>query len=126
MLRKFFRRTRKNIFVDKGTIIKDTSGCRVEIGEGTKIGRYCLISGKAKIRIGRNVTIGDKVQIITFDHNYIDKNRPIAEQGLTYESITIGDDCIIGSGSIILKGSALSQGTHLPPKSIYRASKPAS
>jgi acetyltransferase-like isoleucine patch superfamily enzyme len=126
MLRKFFCRPQKNVFVDQGTIIKDTPDCRVEIGEGTKIGRYCLISGKAKIIIGRNVTIGDKVQIITFDHNYIDKNRPIAEQGLVYESITIGDDCIIGSGSIILKGSVLRQGTYLPPKSIYRATKSVS
>lgn len=120
MLNNFFYYRKNGIFIDKGTIIKDSLSCRVEIGEQTRIGRYCLISGKEKIKIGKRTIVEDKVQIISFDHNYENKSQLISKQGLRFAPITIGNDCVIGTGSIILSGSIIPDGTHLPPKTVWR------
>lgn len=76
---------------------------------GSIIGKNCLICSEIPmnepylIKIGDNVNISTNVKFITHDysiHNVINK-------GTLYGKITIGDNCFIGAGSILLYGISI-------------------
>lgn len=73
----------------------------VEIGEGYYIGAYNII-GMAKI--GKHATIASHVSILSGknQHGYKEIGKPIQEQVGVFTKITIGDNCWIGNGSIIM------------------------
>jgi acetyltransferase-like isoleucine patch superfamily enzyme len=76
-----------------GVIIKDNCA----------IGASSFISCKAGIEIGKNVIMGAGVMIFSENHNS-DFNFPIKFQCERRDRVTIGENCWIGSGSIILAG----------------------
>lgn len=79
-----------------------------DYGDGIIIGEHCFINFNctfldgAYITIGNHVLIGPNVQIYTPHHpmNYLER-RATKE---TSSPVTIGDDCWIGGGTIILPG----------------------
>lgn len=72
-----------------------------EIDSGVYIGPNCNI-GKSKI--GKNTLIGSGVHIISGkkQHKFDDTNTLIKDQGGSFEKISIGEDCWIGNGALIL------------------------
>lgn len=91
------------------TIIIARYGGKIKIGNGFGISGSTIYSTES-ITIGNNATIGANCKIIDNDFHPID---PIYRQkGLNKEHakrapIKIGDNCFIGMNSIILKGSTL-------------------
>jgi acetyltransferase-like isoleucine patch superfamily enzyme len=77
----------------------------ITIGPGAYIGSQCNIG---KCVIGRDALVGSGVHILSgarqHEFNRIDK--PIQKQGGTYEKITIGEDCWLGNGSLIMASLA--------------------
>ncbi|MBO9490476.1 acyltransferase [Endozoicomonas sp. G2_1] len=75
---------------------KDTS-----IGQGVYIGPQCNIG---KCDIGENTLLGSGVHILSGkgQHNIDDLNTPIKDQGGTFSKISIGQDCWLGNGAIIM------------------------
>ena len=77
---------------------------------GVKIGENCLIcsnlltSEAFLISIGNNVTVSTNVSFLTHDFS---AHILIPGTSDLYGKITIGDNCFIGSGSIILYGVTL-------------------
>lgn len=79
-----------------------------DYGDGIIVGEHCFINFNctfldgALITIGSHTLIGPNVQIYTPHHpmNYLER-RQTKE---TASPVTIGDDCWIGGGSIILPG----------------------
>ncbi len=69
--------------------------------EGFYIGAYSII-GKAKF--GRNVTIGSQVSILSGkkQHGYEKLDKPIQEQGGSFTQVSIGENCWIGNGAIVM------------------------
>ncbi|MCD6298161.1 MAG: acyltransferase [Deltaproteobacteria bacterium] len=65
------------------------------------MGAYCII-GKAKI--GQHCTIGSHVNILSGkrQHIFTEIDKPIQEQGGVFESVSIGDNCWIGNGAIVM------------------------
>ena len=98
---------------------------------GIKIGRNCLISefnvlrGQGGITIGDNVYTAPLVQILAVNHVFDDPTRPIIEQGLTAEGITIEDDAWIGGGAIILDGVRIGKGAVVGAGSVVSSDVPA-
>lgn len=70
------------------------------------LSRGCHIDGRNGIQFGKNVWVGPRVSIISMNHDLHDFT--------TYqfaESITIGDNSWLGTGSIILPGVRLGEHT---------------
>lgn len=97
-----------NVFIGDNVWFDLGEKIRVYIGENSKIGRFCQISGgwgedEDYIWIGKNVLMGDRVFITASDHDYSDVTKPVVEQKVVSKgNITIEDDSWIGIGVCIL------------------------
>ncbi len=74
----------------------------IEIGHKTYIGRRVTLSCANKIKIGKDVTIGDDVYIADCTHSYEDIATNVTKQKLLSGKIVIGDRAWIGKNSVIL------------------------
>jgi acetyltransferase-like isoleucine patch superfamily enzyme len=72
-----------------------------EIASGVYIGPQSNIG---KCRIGKNTLLGSGVHIMSGknQHNIGDLDSPIKDQGGTFEKISIGQDCWVGNGALIM------------------------
>ena len=87
------------------------TGIGLSVGSRSNIGPYCYIGCSGKIEIGENVLMGPRVTIIAENHNFVDTEIPIKDQGVTRESIKIGNDCWLGGNSVILAGTHIGDGS---------------
>ncbi|MFV9504550.1 MAG: acyltransferase [Oscillochloridaceae bacterium umkhey_bin13] len=99
-------------FVMKNAILhvynfRDLPQAGIRIGARSLIGEACILRGQGGITIGDDVYLGTLVQILAVNHVFADPYRPISQQGITAQGITIGDGSWIGSGAIILDGVTL-------------------
>lgn len=98
---------------------------RVEIGEGTNIGRYVTISCTEKIKIGKMCLLSYNVSIIDHDHVLSDFGVSPLDSGLTQgKAILIDDNCFIGAHSFILKGVRLGRHSVVGANSVVTKSFP--
>ncbi len=81
-----------------GTIFSQVD---TEIGKGVYIGPNCNI-GTCKIE--DNCILGSNVHIMSGNkqHNFDNLDKPMREQGGTFEKITIGEDTWIGNCSVVM------------------------
>jgi virginiamycin A acetyltransferase len=72
-----------------------------EISEGVYIGAQCNIG---RCSIGKNTLLGSGVHIMSGkgQHNFDDLNIPIKEQGGVFEKISIGENCWLGNGAMVM------------------------
>jgi acetyltransferase-like isoleucine patch superfamily enzyme len=77
------------------------SQANTEIERGVYIGPQCNI-GMCTIK--KNTLLGSGVHILSGkqQHHFSDLNTPIQEQGGTYSRVTIGEDCWLGNGAIVM------------------------
>lgn len=102
-------------------------GATLSVGENTYFSGNTTITATKNITIGKNVLFGPGIVIVDFNHNY-KSDALINSQGLTSESIKIGDNVWIGANCIIMKGveigenSVIAGGTivkdKIPPNSL--------
>ncbi len=93
----------------KGFSIMIGNEGRIHIGKNCFFNNYCSIASLGFIEIGDNSIFGENVKI--YDHNHkFHKENTIDSQGYSVGSVRIGNDCWIGSGSIILKGAVIGDG----------------
>jgi acetyltransferase-like isoleucine patch superfamily enzyme len=102
-----------DIYVGHQTILKGYYKGRMTIGSGTWIGQQCFIHSAGNITIGANVGIGPGVKILTSVHAEEGVAKPIIHSRLEFAPVTIGDDCDIGVGAIILPGVTIGRGVQI-------------
>lgn len=90
---------------------RNLPNARIVIGENTVIGPYCTIYGHGGTIIGNNIGIAARVSILPINHNYLDLNRPIRDQGIEAKGVIIEDDCWIGAGTCITDGVKVGKGS---------------
>lgn len=75
---------------------RDTS-----IAQGVYIGPQCNIG---KCSIGEKTLLGSGVHILSgkSQHHFADTSTPIQDQGGTYTKVSIGKDCWLGNGAIVM------------------------
>lgn len=121
---KPFRVTQRYISIgDRVTILRDA---RIEgisqyndirytpniiIEDGVTIQQELHLTCANNIQIGRNTAIAAHVTITDINHPYTDVNIPIEHQNLEVKSVTIGRDCKIYNGAVILPGVTI--GNHV-------------
>lgn len=72
-----------------------------EIESGVYIGPQCNIG---KCSIGQDTLLGSGVHIMSGkkQHNFDDIEKPIREQGGSFEKVSIGKNCWIGNGALVM------------------------
>ncbi len=102
-----------------------------EIGSGVYLGPQCNIG---KCRIGNNTLLGSGVHIMSGkgQHNFDDPNTPIKDQGGVFEKVSIGENCWLGNGALVManvgKGSVIAAGAVVTkdiPDGVIAAGNPA-
>ena len=104
-----------NVSVGRNTTI-ECSGSLKNIGKGLLVGDNvglgtdCLYGCAGGVEIGNNTIFGNYVSLHSENHNYSDLEKPIREQGVNRQGITIGEDCWIGAKVTILDGVVIEKG----------------
>jgi UDP-3-O-[3-hydroxymyristoyl] glucosamine N-acyltransferase len=96
----------------------------VVIGEGTKLGAYCIIYSadtenqkNGIVSIGNNTRIGAGTKL--YPNTYIGSDVFI-KAGCTIAGAKIGRNSVIGVDSLILPGVTIENGAKIPAKSIVK------
>lgn len=100
----------KNSVIDRAVIIRAMGGA-ITVGDDCNINAYSFLSGAGGLKVGNAVMIGSHVSMYASNHKYDDVLRPMREQGLTLQGITIENDVWIGTGARILDGVVVAQGS---------------
>ncbi|NOJ20345.1 acyltransferase [Vibrio jasicida] len=79
-------------------------GNNLSIGHNSGIGEDSYIVCMDSVSIGDNVMIGPQVMILTGGHDYKDDTSLLRQQKIITRPVSIGNDCWIGSRTIILPG----------------------
>ena len=90
-------------WIGHGTKIRIHEGV-CEIGAKTVMGQECTISAFQHVSIGRECVIADRVMLIDFDHGVTEVERPIRAQGIYKRDVRVGSNNWIGYGACILRG----------------------
>jgi acetyltransferase-like isoleucine patch superfamily enzyme len=77
---------------------------RVSLGAKSVMGQECTISAYQHVSIGRECVIADRVMLIDFDHGSVEVERPIRLQGIYKRDVHVGHNVWIGYGACILRG----------------------
>lgn len=98
-----------NVSILSNTIIEGTGvirnlGIGMEIGNNVGIAQNCFIQIRGKVIIGNDVIFGPNVSVFSENHNFLDTEKPIRDQGETRIGVVIENGVWIGSGAIILDG----------------------
>lgn len=113
-----FRRGEPISQIQIGDRCQIKEGCRIAARSGTiRIGDRCAIgeraeieSWKSAVEIGNCVRIAAEVYILTSNHAFDDRSKPILDQGFNFEPVTIEDDVWIGRRAVILPGVTVGRG----------------
>ena len=99
-----------NVTIGRGVMIRPSSyyggdlGHGLIIGDNSSIGPYGYVGCSGPIQIGNNVMIGPKCSLFAENHVFKDSSKNIKSQGVKQKGIYIGNDCWIGSNTVILDG----------------------
>ena len=84
-------------------------GGKIEVGDHVFFNRGCSVNCLSGVTIGSYCLFGERVSIWDHNHNIVDKNLPIKDQGYTKVDINIGNNCWLGANVVILKGVTLGE-----------------
>ncbi|MFM5068832.1 DapH/DapD/GlmU-related protein [Aeromonas veronii] len=85
----------------------ESLGGVIRVGDNVSIGQNLHIISKLSVDIGNKTTISANVFISDVDHCYEVIDANIMEQSLISKKTTIGENCFIGYGCVILPGTVL-------------------
>lgn len=74
----------------------------VDIGRNTWVGPFTILDGSGGLKIGSHCSVAAGVKIMT--HDTVKWALSAGKHAYEYDSSSIGDNCFIGSHSIITKG----------------------
>ena len=80
----------------------------VIIGDYTRVGLHNTIIGPVKI--GSHVNLAQGITVTALNHNFLESDKRIDEQGVSTTPVAIDDDVWIGANAVILPGVSI--GTH--------------
>ena len=113
--------------VGEGAVVRPPFHCdfgfNIELGEGAFLNFGCVILDIMSVVIGEGTQIGPAVQIYAADHP-----RDAATRRAGWElgrPVTVGRDCWIGGGTIILPGIAIGDGAVVGAGSVVTRDVPA-
>jgi acetyltransferase-like isoleucine patch superfamily enzyme len=97
----------------------------VSIGAKTVIGQECTISAFQHVSIGRECIVADRVMLIDFDHGVAEVERPIRVQGIYKRDVRVAHNVWIGYGACILRGVTVGDNAIIGTSSVVTKAVPA-
>ncbi len=96
----------------------------MKVGSGTRIGNHTIINGFAA-----QLTIGERCSIGSFCHFIVDtgptaSNKMLKKYPIKEAPISIGNDCLIGHGTMVIAGVTIGDGVFVHPKSFVNSDLP--
>jgi acetyltransferase-like isoleucine patch superfamily enzyme len=89
------------------------------------LGQECTISAYQHISIGRECVIADRCMFIDFDHGVVEVDRPIRLQGIYKRDVRVGNNVWIGYGACILRGVTVGDNAIIGSNSVVTRDVPA-
>lgn len=83
------------------------NSANLAIGDDCLFNFNCSITCLGNISIGNSNIFGESVKIYDHNHKFNLKNKSISRQGMSIGTVTIGNNCWIGSNVVILKGTKI-------------------
>ena len=114
----------KLVWIGDGTKIRSHEGV-VEIGDKTVFGQECTVSAYQRVRIGEQCVIADRAMFIDFDHGVVDVERPIRLQGIYKRDVVIGSNVWVGYGACVLRGVSVGDNAIIGSNSVVTKDVPA-
>jgi acetyltransferase-like isoleucine patch superfamily enzyme len=111
-------------WIGHGTKIRVHEG-EASIGAKTVLGQECTISAFQHVSIGRECIVADRVMLIDFDHGVVEHERPVREQGIYKRDVRVGHNVWIGYGVAILRGTTVGDNCVLGTSTIVTKDVPA-
>jgi acetyltransferase-like isoleucine patch superfamily enzyme len=101
----YFRRRLRSV----GTGCRFCRGIEIQHPEGLSVGDRtgigaAVINARAGVTIGKDCLIASGTRIWSINHRFADPLTPISRQGYDHEPVVIGDDVLISTNAIILRG----------------------
>lgn len=90
----------------------DTEGATgyIEIGKKVYVGTGCCFFGHKGLEIGDDTLFAQNITITPYSHIFEDPDKPIIQQGGYSRRVTIGRDCYIGKSCSILYSADIGDG----------------
>jgi acetyltransferase-like isoleucine patch superfamily enzyme len=111
-------------WIGHGSKIRVHEG-EVRIGAKSVLGQECTISAFQHVSIGRECIVADRVMLIDFDHGVVEVERPIREQGIYKRDVVIGSNVWIGYGACVLRGVTVGDNAIIGTNSVVTRDVPA-
>lgn len=113
----------RGLKIGKNTMLVAQGG-NIAIGDGVGINRDVLINSHDAITIGDNTVIAPRVCIYDHDHFY-DSEHGVNKKEFKTAPITIGKNVWIGANTIILRGSDIGDNCVVGAGSVIKGTYPA-
>lgn len=105
-----------DVSIGRDTAIRPSSyyggeaGVGLTVGDRSSFATGCFVGCSGEITIGADVLFGPGCRIYSENHVFADTETTIKSQGVERSFVRIGDDCWIGSGTIIAAGVTIGTG----------------
>ena len=103
---------------DSATVIGDVS-----VGPHSWIGPFCILDGSGGLTIGSHCSVSAGVMV--FSHDTVLWSLSGGREAYEHEATAIGDDCFIGTQSVILKGTHIGNTCLVGANSLVNKDLPA-
>ena len=121
-LNRLFKSCGKNLVIMPGTWFEHS--WNIVLGDDIALNRNCWISGSAGITIGNDVIVGPQCIIVSEGHRFDKVGVPISKQGYISQKIVIGDRCWLGAQSVILPGTTIGDDVVIGAGSVVKGEIP--
>jgi acetyltransferase-like isoleucine patch superfamily enzyme len=114
------------VFIGPGSwLVAGEPGALLEIGDGTGMSGYCVLSAIEHVRVGRNVLFGRNVHVADHRHGITARGVPVRQQPLEdRRPVTIEDGCWLGQNVVVLPGVTVGAGAVVGANSVVREDVP--
>lgn len=96
----------KNVRIEKNVIVSAVNGGQLILEDGVGIGQGNIIKCQKSIQIGEGTLFGPNVMIYDQNHKF-DAISGVKRKEFVSQAISIGKNCWIGAGVVILKGTII-------------------
>ena len=86
---------------------------RISFGKNVTLNEFVFVSAFGGVVIGNDVRIGTGTTMISSDHSFSTRKKPIYKQGVVGGKIVIKDDVWVGANVTVLKGVTVGKGAIL-------------